>query len=114
MIGSILGPAAVAFLLFGTPIGDPLNGIISLVAILTTGLVFGLVVSGGLGWYDAQLRSLLDLGPYLHGLAYVMGLSVALSLASLPFGIYSQFWLEERFGFNRTTLASMRSKPRTM
>ena len=60
---------------------------------------------GGFGILDTLVRS-WSLGPVASGLAY-MGILIALSsLISMPFGIYSTFVIEERFGFNKTTVGT--------
>ena len=60
---------------------------------------------GGFGILDTLVRS-WSLGAMASGLAY-MGILIALSsLISMPFGIYSTFVIEERFGFNKTTVGT--------
>jgi STE24 endopeptidase len=69
------------------------------------GAVFTLAVlfSGVLPWLDRTLAAL----PGSHRfVAYLAVLSVASSLAGLPFRLYRTFVVETRFGFNRTTLRS--------
>ena len=58
--------------------------------------------AGGFDWLDQQLRS-LGLGPVATGLLFFGCLGLARSILSLPFGWYSTFVIEERFGFNKTT-----------
>ena len=58
---------------------------------------------GGFNWIDTIARS-LDFGTIVTGLIFT-GLLVLLSgIISLPFSIYSTFVIEERFGFNTTTV----------
>ncbi len=57
---------------------------------------------GGFAWLDGRLRQ-LDQGPVVTGLLFIGALVVGKGLIDLPFGVYSTFVLEERFGFNRTT-----------
>ncbi len=64
-------------------------------------LVF--VLSGLFGAADRLLAS-LSLGLYLHGLIYIAGVSLVFSIVGLPFALYGQFVIEERFGFNKMTL----------
>lgn len=62
---------------------------------------------GGFDALDLWLRSLGsvgDWGPVGRGLLYLGILGFGASLLSLPFSIYSTFVIEERFGFNRTTV----------
>lgn len=57
---------------------------------------------GGFAWLDDRLRQ-LDQGPVVTGLLFIAALVLGKGLIDLPFGIYSTFVLEERYGFNRTT-----------
>jgi len=68
-------------------------------ALLTLALLF----SGILPWFDAWLaRS--GLSGAARFMAFLLGLSAATSLASLPLSIYGTFAIEARFGFNRITV----------
>ncbi len=60
---------------------------------------------GGFG-YLADFISAHQLGPILTGLGFIAILGLASELISLPFALYSTFVLEERFGFNRTSLST--------
>jgi STE24 endopeptidase len=60
---------------------------------------------GGFEWLDRALRS-LGLGPIATGLLFFGALSLGQGLISLPFRLYSTFVIEERFGFNRTSVAT--------
>lgn len=62
-----------------------------------------LICSGAFGTLD-QFTSTWTSGPYAHGIAFVILLSLIFSLFSAPFGAYSTFVIEERFGFNQQTL----------
>jgi len=53
-------------------------------------------------WLDSFVRDRTS-NSFLISLSFIAIASVASSLASLPFGIYGTFVLEERFGFNKTT-----------
>ncbi len=57
---------------------------------------------GGFNWLDQLVRG-WGMGPVSTGLAFTGILLLAKTVLSLPFGIYSTFVIEERFGFNRTT-----------
>ncbi len=73
----------------------------SLVALL------GFWAAGGFGALDRRLRgiALFDgRGPVGLGLVYLGVLALAAGALSLPFTAYSTFVIEERFGFNRTTV----------
>ena len=63
-------------------------------------LIFWL--AGGFAWLDALVRG-MDLPVIISGLVYIGALLVAKGTLGLPFGIYSTFVIEERFGFNKTT-----------
>ncbi len=62
-----------------------------------------LILTGLLGSIDAWLGR-LPVHRYVHGILYVLALSLVFRLVSLPFGLYSQFVIEEKFGFNRMTV----------
>jgi STE24 endopeptidase len=53
-------------------------------------------------WLDSFVRDRFN-NSILISLAFIAIASLVSSLASLPFGIYGTFVLEERFGFNKTT-----------
>ena len=58
---------------------------------------------GGFAWLDELVRG-VGVGPVATGLMFIGGLTLASSVLGLPFRLYSTFVIEERFGFNRTTL----------
>ena len=60
---------------------------------------------GGFGWLDRAVR-VQGWGEIGSGLFFVGGLMAASGLIGLPFQLYSTFFIEERFGFNRTTMAT--------
>jgi len=66
-------------------------------------LTLAVLLSGVLPWLDRTL-----VGAGLEGahrfVAFLVALSLAASVVSVPFGLYRTFVLEERFRFNRTTL----------
>jgi len=66
-------------------------------------LMLGFWFAGGFNWLDLQLRA-LELGPIWTGLLYIGALTASMSILTLPFSVYSTFVIEERFGFNRTTV----------
>jgi STE24 endopeptidase len=74
-------------------------------ASVSTGLTLLFIVGGGFNWVDLQARS-FGLGEIWTGLVFC-GILILLSfLLNLPFSLYSTFIIEEKFGFNRTTLAT--------
>ncbi|HJN43134.1 MAG: peptidase M48 [Acidobacteria bacterium] len=60
---------------------------------------------GGFGWLDGLCR-VAGLGPVPTGLLFIAALVVGLTVLGLPFRIFSTFVIEERFGFNRTTIGT--------
>jgi STE24 endopeptidase len=58
---------------------------------------------GGFSTLDAWVRS-LQLGPVTSGMLYIGALAALRGLIAIPFSLYSTFVIEERYGFNRTTL----------
>lgn len=70
---------------------------------VTTLLTLLFLLPGGFNWADTMARALglgsIGTGLIFSGLILLLG-----SLAGLPFSLYSTFVIEERFGFNRTTV----------
>ncbi len=60
---------------------------------------------GGFQWLDTLARSVF-IGPVAPGLFYLSALFLGQSLVSLPFSAYETFVIENRFGFNRSTLST--------
>jgi len=72
----------------------------SSVSLLIMLLIFFL---GGFGWLDDRVSTLT--GNYiLHVLLFFAILGLASDLLTTPFAVYNTFVLEERYGFNRTTV----------
>ncbi|HDL18979.1 MAG TPA: M48 family peptidase [Bacteroidetes bacterium] len=71
--------------------------------------IFGLAVTlvfwfgGGFNYLDIMVRN-WQLNPVLTGLVYMGILLFLRSLLSLSFSVYATFVIEERFGFNKTTV----------
>ncbi len=78
-------------------------GIISSISSLTVLLIFWFL--GGYGWLDGLCRS-AGLGGIPTGLLFLSLLYLGSWLISLPFDLYHTFVLEEKFGFNKTTLGT--------
>ncbi len=66
------------------------------VAVLWLAIMFG-----GFYYVDVWLGNLLPTYPLAHQVAYPLVIGGISLLLHLPFGIYFQFGLEEKFGFNR-------------
>ncbi len=70
---------------------------------------FGIVLTlafwfmGGFNYLDSIVTS-WQLHPVLTGILYIGILVIARSILSLPFSIYDTFVIEEKFGFNKTTV----------
>ena len=60
-------------------------------------------LAGGIDLID-RWWSALDYPTLLTGLGVIVSLTLLSSLLSLPFSLYSTFVIEERYGFNKTTL----------
>lgn len=65
--------------------------------------VLAVALSGVLGALDAAVGR-LALHPYLAGGLYVLAVGAFFSALGIPTALYAQFVIEQRFGFNRTTL----------
>lgn len=61
-----------------------------------------ILVFGGFGWLDTFLRTFSD-NAIVLALMFFGIISIISTIVSLPFGYYSTFVIEERFGFNKMT-----------
>ena len=61
------------------------------------------ILAGGFNYLDMVARSISE-NPIITGLLFTGMLIFLSSLAGLPFSIYSTFVIEEKFGFNKTTV----------
>ena len=66
-------------------------------------LLLGWTLGGGLEWLDQIWRG-AGFGPLTSGVAFILSATLLMSLLDLPFSLYHTFVVEERFGFNRSTL----------
>lgn len=66
-------------------------------------LSLGMLLLGGFGWLDSVLRPVIQY-PILLSLTFFAVIGVASDIISLPFQWYSTFVLEEKYGFNKTTV----------
>ncbi len=66
-------------------------------------LSFSMLLFGGFGWIDSLLRPYFDNEIFL-ALAFFGAIMVASDILTLPFQWYSTFVIEERYGFNKTTV----------
>jgi STE24 endopeptidase len=58
---------------------------------------------GGFGWLDSILRPFIDSEIFLS-LAFFGVLMIASDILTLPFQLYATFVIEEKYGFNKTTI----------
>jgi STE24 endopeptidase len=66
-----------------------------------------ILLGGPLSYFDSLSRDLghlLPAGLKVQGILFCFAVALTFSFFSLPTGLYSTFVIEERFGFNRTTL----------
>jgi len=66
-------------------------------------LVLIILFTGAAGTLDILVGS-MNLSPYWRGLIFLVSASMLLWMAALPGSLYSQFVIEEEFGFNTTSL----------
>ena len=66
-------------------------------------LSFVMLVTGGFGWLDSLLKPHLQ-SEIVLALAYFAVLMLASDILTLPFQWYSTFVIEEKYGFNKTTI----------
>lgn len=79
------------------------RGRFGIITILYSALVTLIIIASGfLGTFDQQIK-IFHLDIRLHGIAYILLISILFSLLEAPFDIYRTFVIEERFGFNKTT-----------
>jgi len=60
-------------------------------------------LGGGLQWLDQTILA-LELSPIATGIVVIVAFTFISAALDLPFSIYSTFVIEEKFGFNRTTI----------
>lgn len=70
---------------------------------ISTLLTVLFLLLGGFNYIDVWARS-FEFGPILTGLLFIGLLGLLSFVLHLPFSLYSTFIIEERFGFNRTSL----------
>jgi len=70
---------------------------------LTLGAMIFMLMAGGFAWMDSFVRQYTH-NAILMALLFFGILGLVSNLLSLPFDVYHVFILEEKFGFNRTTV----------
>jgi STE24 endopeptidase len=68
-------------------------------------IFLGFWLVGGFHYLDQWVRNWTS-GELVAGLAYLFLLGMASYLIRLPFSVIDTFWIEERFGFNRTQVST--------
>ena len=67
-------------------------------------ILLGLTLAGGIAWL-MRLSAPLEQWPILRDIGVIVGFAIITGIVSLPFSLYRTFVIEERFGFNKMTLA---------
>jgi len=75
-----------------------------IIFVLGKALLLFMLAVGGFAWLASVVEG-LDRAPVVSGLLFFAILAMASKAVSFPFEWYETFYLEERFGFNRTTPA---------
>ena len=74
-----------------------------LTSIISFVLLMIILINGGFGWLDRIIRDYTS-SPSLIAILFFGILAIVSDLFSLPFAIYKTFVIEEKFGFNKTTV----------
>lgn len=67
------------------------------------GLLLIWTLGGGLEWLDQSIIA-MEYSPIITGITVMLAFMFISSALDLPFSLYSTFVIEEKFGFNRTTV----------
>ena len=70
---------------------------------ITTPITVAFILIGGFNLVDRIARS-FQFGPIFTGLIFAGILMLASQIISVPFSAYNTFVIEEKYGFNRTTV----------
>jgi STE24 endopeptidase len=65
------------------------------------------IILGALAYLDrltVEMAGSISLGSYGHGIMFCLAVGFIVTVANLPMDLYSTFWLEAKFGFNKTTV----------
>ncbi len=71
--------------------------------VLSSIIIFSFIHFGLFGLFDEYLRNEIE-NFYLRGVLFIFGISAIMSILQLPLELYHTFVIEERFGFNKTTV----------
>lgn len=66
-------------------------------------LSFGMLLLGGFGWVDSLLRPFFE-NQIVLALVFFGIIMIVSDILSIPFQLYSTFVIEEKYGFNKTTI----------
>jgi STE24 endopeptidase len=66
-------------------------------------LIIAMLLSGGFAWLDKQVRTYTT-NPVWMAIMFFGALGIASDIIGTPFSIYHTFVIEEKFGFNKTTV----------
>ncbi len=72
--------------------------------VYATLVLLGLTLGGGLQWLDSLWREAAS-DELWRGVGFILSVLLVTSLLDLPFSLYRTFRIEQRFGFNRMTMA---------
>ena len=67
------------------------------------GLVMSMLLLDGFAWLDSFVQSRTDT-PILSSILFFAIIAIVSDVISLPFSIYNTFKIEEKYGFNKTTV----------
>lgn len=68
-------------------------------------LILGFLILGGFGWIDHYVSGITD-NATVQSLLFFGIIMIGSDILNTPFGYYRTFVIEERFGFNKTTLTT--------
>ena len=71
-------------------------------SLFSAAFLLAVILTGVLGLLETWIMG-LGLPPYIDGILYIFCISLIFRLVAVPFSLYNQFVLEERYGFNRMT-----------
>lgn len=66
-------------------------------------LILAMLLFNGFGWLDGWVRQITE-HPIFMAMLFFVIIGLASDLISTPFDVYDTFVIEEKFGFNRTTV----------
>jgi len=74
--------------------------------ITSTGVLLFWTIGGGINQLDLFWRNIITNSPLAQGTVFILSIMFIASLIDLPFSIYRNFFLEQKFGFNRMALST--------